>query len=51
LPIVVTSGLIDSADADAVRQLGVRELLLKPSELDELCAVIQRTLHGAAAHS
>jgi DNA-binding NtrC family response regulator len=51
LPIIVTSGLIDSADADAVRQLGVSELLLKPSELEELCAVIQRTLHGAAAHS
>jgi PAS domain S-box-containing protein len=50
LPIVVTSGLIDSADADAVRQLGVRELLLKPSEFDELCAVIQRTLHDAVLH-
>jgi CheY-like chemotaxis protein len=51
LPIIVTSGLIDSADADAVRQLGVRELLLKPSELDELSVVIQRTLHPVAAHS
>jgi PAS domain S-box-containing protein len=49
LPIIVTSGMIDPDDADAVRQLGVRELLLKPSKPEELSAVIQRTLHAAPA--
>jgi PAS domain S-box-containing protein len=45
LPIAITSGRIDPGDAEALRALGVRELILKPSSMQELCAALHRLLH------
>jgi PAS domain S-box-containing protein len=49
LPIVVTSGRIDSDDIEALRLVGIREVLFKPSSVAELSAAIRRALHDRRA--
>jgi PAS domain S-box-containing protein len=44
LPIVVTSGRIDKEDIEALRAVGIREVLFKPSSVAELSAAVRRTL-------
>jgi PAS domain S-box-containing protein len=49
LPVVITSGYItDALRGDALRA-GVRQLVDKPSTVDELCQVIRQILHTPAA--
>ena len=49
LPVVITSGYVTDALRDDAQRAGVRELVDKPSTVDELCQVIQRILHEPAA--
>ncbi|HKP56163.1 MAG TPA: PAS domain S-box protein [Polyangiales bacterium] len=44
LPIVVTSGRIDNQDVEALRAVGIREVLFKPSSVAELGASLRRAL-------
>lgn len=47
IPIILLTGHCDNLDKKRVRQLGVRELLLKPVKKEELCQVIRKVLdHG-----
>ena len=49
LPVVITSGYITDALREDARRAGVRELVDKPSTVDELCQVIQQILHERRA--
>ena len=42
LPIVMTSGYVRKEDEETAQQLGVREIIMKPSTLDELDAALKR---------
>jgi PAS domain S-box-containing protein len=44
LPIVMTSGYIRDEDLNLVRELGIRDLVLKPNTVEELGAVLHRVL-------
>ncbi len=44
LPIVVTSGRMSREDSGTLRALGVRELLPKPSSIEDLGAALRRLL-------
>jgi PAS domain S-box-containing protein len=46
LPIVVTSGRIDAEDIQALRRMGVREVVLKPSTIEELSSALRRALRA-----
>ncbi len=47
LPVVLASGYLTPADQDALRDLGVREILLKPNVLEELAEAVRRALDRA----
>jgi CheY-like chemotaxis protein len=49
LPVVMTSGYVRQKDRDAVAEVGVRELLLKPNTVEELGAVLHRLMQNHAA--
>jgi PAS domain S-box-containing protein len=49
LPIVVTSGRLTPEDAERLRQMGVHELVPKPSSIEDLSAAIHRALNAALA--
>ena len=49
IPIVVTSGRFGPEDFRALREIGVGELVLKPTSTDDLHAALTRLLHGDAA--
>jgi DNA-binding NarL/FixJ family response regulator len=40
----MTSGRIGPEDVQSLRALGVREILMKPSSIDELAAALDRHL-------
>ncbi|HET9956382.1 MAG TPA: ATP-binding protein, partial [Polyangiaceae bacterium] len=42
LPILMMSGFVRPEDRERARQLGIRELLVKPSSIDQLAAAIDR---------
>ncbi|MDA8165825.1 MAG: PocR ligand-binding domain-containing protein [Desulfobacteraceae bacterium] len=44
LPIVLTTGFSETMDEEHARQIGIRELFLKPFNLDEFAAVLSRAL-------
>ncbi|MBC7984991.1 MAG: PAS domain S-box protein, partial [Candidatus Obscuribacterales bacterium] len=44
IPIVMTSGYIREQDLNAVRELGIRELVLKPNTVEELGETLHRVL-------
>ncbi|MGH8175883.1 MAG: ATP-binding protein [Steroidobacter sp.] len=46
LPVVITTGYVRAADAAAARELGVRDMILKPDTIDELAAIVQKFLIG-----
>jgi PAS domain S-box-containing protein len=48
VPIILLSGFVPSEDADAVRQLGVGEVMLKPHTVDDLALAIERQLDPRA---
>ena len=49
LPVVITSGFITDTLREDARRAGVRQLVDKPSTVDELCQVIQQILHERRA--
>jgi PAS domain S-box-containing protein len=42
LPVVVTSGYVRAEDRETARQVGVRELVLKPDTVEELAGVLEK---------
>ena len=42
LPIIMTSGYIRPKDSELAKHLGVRDLILKPDTVDELCDCLHR---------
>jgi CheY-like chemotaxis protein len=42
LPIVVTSGYVRAEDRETAREIGVRELVLKPDTVEELARVLEK---------
>ena len=48
LPVVMTSGYVRPKDREQVREVGVRELLLKPNTVEELGAVLHRLMQNHA---
>jgi len=46
---VMTSGYVRPKDREAVQDVGVRELLLKPNTVEELGAVLHRLMQNHAA--
>jgi CheY-like chemotaxis protein len=44
LPVIITSGYVRSEDRDTAKELGVRELVLKPDTVEELAQVLERVL-------
>jgi PAS domain S-box-containing protein len=49
LPVVMTSGYVRPKDRELVKEVGVRELLLKPNTVEELGAVLHRLMQNHAA--
>jgi PAS domain S-box-containing protein len=48
VPIVMTSGYIRPEDEVEAKQIGVRELILKPDSIDELAKALHRVFAGSA---
>jgi signal transduction histidine kinase/ActR/RegA family two-component response regulator len=48
VPIVMTSGYLRPEDHEAARQLGIRDLVLKPSTVNELNEILDRLLSQLA---
>jgi CheY-like chemotaxis protein len=46
LPVILTSGYIRTQDQEVARQIGIRELILKPDTVEELGNVLHRLLTG-----
>jgi CheY-like chemotaxis protein len=42
IPVIMTSGYVRPEDQDKARELGVRELIVKPDTVEELSAAIDR---------
>lgn len=42
LPVVVTSGYVRAEDRDTAREVGVRDLVLKPDTVEELARVLEK---------
>jgi signal transduction histidine kinase/CheY-like chemotaxis protein len=51
LPVVLVSGYLTPSDHEALEDLGVREILLKPNMLDELAAAVRRALDRASGNA
>lgn len=49
LPVVMISGYVRPKDRELVKEVGVRELLLKPNTVEELGAVLHRLMQNHAA--
>jgi CheY-like chemotaxis protein len=45
VPVIMMSGYVRPEDRDRALALGVREVLLKPATVEELCQSIDRQLH------
>jgi PAS domain S-box-containing protein len=50
LPVVMTSGYVRPKDRELVKQVGVRDLLLKPNTVEELGAVLHRLMRDRLQH-
>lgn len=48
IPVLLATGYIEPADLEAAQRLGVREVILKPTTIDELGRTFQRVLAGSA---
>jgi CheY-like chemotaxis protein len=47
LPIVMTSGYVRPTDREAARNLGVRDLILKPDTVEELTVALEKVFKEA----
>jgi PAS domain S-box-containing protein len=48
LPVVITTGYVRAADVAVTREMGVRDLILKPDTIEELANIIARYLREPA---
>jgi CheY-like chemotaxis protein len=48
IPVVLTTGYIDPADLDLARNIGVREVILKPTTIEEMGRAFHRILSAPA---
>ncbi len=48
LPVLMTSGYVTPEDLAEAKRLGVREVLTKPSSVEELATALDRALHEAS---
>ena len=46
VPIVLTSGYVRSEDVESAKQLGIRDVLLKPNTVEDLGKVLHALLGG-----
>jgi CheY-like chemotaxis protein len=44
LPFIITSGFVDAADVERARAVGVRQTIIKPNTVDELCGALAAIL-------
>jgi signal transduction histidine kinase/ActR/RegA family two-component response regulator len=44
IPVVMTSGYVQPQDEELARQIGIREIILKPSTTDDLCIALDKLL-------
>jgi PAS domain S-box-containing protein len=44
IPVVMTSGYVQPKDEEMARQIGIREIILKPSTTDDLCIALDKLL-------
>ncbi|MEI8259472.1 MAG: response regulator, partial [Deltaproteobacteria bacterium] len=49
LPVLMTTGYVRSEDESTARDIGIRELILKPATMDELGRVLDRLFRAAGA--
>jgi CheY-like chemotaxis protein len=49
IPLVMTSGYIRPEDEAEARQIGVRELVLKPDSIEDLAKALHRVFNSATA--
>jgi CheY-like chemotaxis protein len=49
IPVVLTTGYIDPADLDMARDIGVREVILKPTTIEEMGRAFHRLLSAPSA--
>lgn len=47
IPVVLTTGYIDPSDLDVARDIGVREVILKPTTIEEMGRAFHRLLSGS----
>jgi CheY-like chemotaxis protein len=48
IPVILTTGYIDPDDLDLVQRIGVREVILKPTTIEEMGRSFRRLLTGTA---
>jgi CheY-like chemotaxis protein len=48
VPVILTTGYIDPDDLERVRQIGVREVILKPTTIEEMGRTFRRLLAARA---
>jgi len=49
LPVLITTGYVRASDVAVTRELGVRDLILKPDTIEELGATVARYLQSASS--
>jgi CheY-like chemotaxis protein len=49
VPVIMTTGYIDPDDLDLARRIGVREVILKPTTIEEMGRSFHRQLHSRPA--
>lgn len=50
LPVVITTGYVRATDIAITRNLGVRDLILKPDTIEELASIVSRYLRQTAGN-
>jgi len=48
VPVILTTGYIDPDDLERVQRIGVREVILKPTTIEEMGRSFRRLLAGRA---
>jgi CheY-like chemotaxis protein len=51
IPVLLATGYIDPDDLEAARRIGVREVILKPTTIDELGRIFHRVLAAQALNA
>lgn len=51
LPVILTTGFEGKMKTERIHELGIRELLLKPSSLESLAQAVRRALHHTPSRS